>query len=312
MNIFDFNDRKDEYLQAIEELNAEYIAVLESKEYREGQKILNWKKIIRHRQIIKKIKDYFKHIKATAVENNAIDNFSEDIWRSYLHYGNKDIKVVVYSCITGGYDCVKEPLLNLPNIHYVMYTDRRDYRKSETKWEYKMIPSDLTLDNNNINRYIKMHPFELFQSTYDYSIYIDGNVQPISDLSVFSEMIDKRWGIAIHKHRYRNCIYDEALVCEWKGKGNTANMRNQIGRYKKEGFPVHYGLGECTVIATDLHNEIAEKIFDMWWNEYLISSSKRDQLSLPYVLWKLGISTSEICTLGSNLYRNKKIRVYGH
>ena len=51
MNIFDFNDRKDEYLQAIEELNAEYIAVLESKEYREGQKILNWKKIIRHRQI---------------------------------------------------------------------------------------------------------------------------------------------------------------------------------------------------------------------------------------------------------------------
>lgn len=310
------NDKVDKeginpYLQVIEELNCQNMDLIESEEYIEGQKVLNWKRIIKNHQVMKKIGDFFRHKKAQSVEQHAKENFDDTTWKRYLHLGSPDIKVVVYTCITGGYDALKEPLFKGSNTQYVMYTDN-DNKCDDSKWCFYNIPDIGELDKSHINRYIKMHPFELFASDYDFSIYIDGNVQAVSDLSVLPEMLQSEIGFSVHKHRYRDCIYDEEQVCEWKGKGNTQMMRSQMKRYMEEGFPAHFGLGECTVIVTDLRSPTARKIYDKWWEEYLHSGSYRDQLCLPYVIWKLGIKMDKICTLGNNLYRNKKIRVYSH
>lgn len=83
-------------------------------------------------------------------------------------------------------------------------------------------------------------------------------------------------------------------------------------RYYKEGFPQEYGLLECGIIVTDLHNDKAKTIYDEWWNEFMREQSGRDQLSIPYVLWKKGISPSEIGTLGNNLYFEPKFRIVPH
>lgn len=304
---FDVN----QFLHAIEILNSQNMALIESEEYVEGQKILNWKKIVKNHQVIKKFKDFFLHKKAKAVEMDAKENLDEETWKKLLHLGNPEKKVVVYSCVTGDYDEIKEPLIVGNNVKYVMYTDKK-MKFDKSSWNFCEIPEIGMFDNCHINRYLKMHPFELFASEYDYCIYIDGNVQPISDISVLSEMIHEKIGISIHKHRYRDCVYDEEQVCEWKGKGNVEKMRLQVEKYKKYGLPLHFGLGECTVIVTDLKNEIARDIYIKWWDEYLSSGSYRDQLSLPYIIWKMGLKMNDICSLGNNLYRNRKIRVYSH
>ena len=62
------------------------------------------------------------------------------------------------------------------------------------------------LSNTEKNRYFKMHPDKVFKN-YKYSIYIDGNVKVITDLT---EMVNKigSCGLAIHKHGKRDCVYD--------------------------------------------------------------------------------------------------------
>ena len=57
-------DGTNPFLRTIEELNAQYIALTESEEYIEGQKLLNWKRIIKNGQVLTKIGDFFRHRKA--------------------------------------------------------------------------------------------------------------------------------------------------------------------------------------------------------------------------------------------------------
>lgn len=53
-----------------------------------------------------------------------------------------------------------------------------------------------------------MNPHLVF-TDYDYSVYIDGNIQLVGDPSEFVNQLSPL-GIGLHKHRARNCAYDEA------------------------------------------------------------------------------------------------------
>lgn len=308
-------NKDEKLLYALEMMNKELKNVYDSKEYVEGEKILRWKEIIKNHEILSHVSGFFKHRKASKIYDvKETDNISENDWKKYLHFGNENQKVVIYTCITGGYDSPKEPLLKLNNIDYIMFTDRIDKNKlSNSLWKIHEIPEKL-LDYPNIliNRYIKMHPHELFEDEYNLAIYIDGNVQTISDISVFGEMLNKEIGIAAHQHRFRDCIYLEEKTCELKGKGKIEEMRKQIFSYEKQGFPQHYGMIECTVMVTLLESKKAKEIYNQWWDEFLKQGSLRDQLSFPFILWKNNIKISEVGTLGKNLYKNTKIRVYSH
>ena len=69
-------------------------------------------------------------------------------------------------------------------------------------------------------------------------------------------------------------------------------------------------MAECGMIVTDLHNEMALEILKDWFLEVLNTSSLRDQISLPFVLWKKNIKVEEITTLGNNFFQNPKIIVH--
>ena len=55
-----------------------------------------------------------------------------------------------------------------------------------------------------------MHPDVLFED-YNYSIYIDGNIKVIGDLTAYINLISKA-GIAVHRHGKRDCVYEEAKL----------------------------------------------------------------------------------------------------
>ena len=73
-----------------------------------------------------------------------------------------------------------------------------------------------------------------------------------------------------------------------------------------------FGLFECTIIVTDLHNNKGIELLDKWWNEFIKSESMRDQISLPYVIWKNGYSIDDIGNLGYNLKLNPKFKCWDH
>lgn len=301
----------NEYIKKIEQLNLEIINIKSSNEYLKGKRITEILKYLKKVKIIK--------ILQKVIENKKISKFNahgelENDFKLKKMY-NKDYlpKIAVYTCVTGNYDKkILEPFVKVDNIDFYLFTDNIK-RKSEN-WNIKTIPKKIIEKCNNniiINRYLKMHPNELFKD-YDYSIYIDGNVQVISDLTELAYSVNKKIGIAMHKHQFRDCIYDEIEVCKIKNKGNYNEMKKQVEKYSQEGFPKKFGMLEATIIVTDLKSEVAKNFFNDWWNEFISTKSLRDQISLQYVVWKYNFKISDIGVLGNNLYRNPKFRVNIH
>ena len=79
-------------------------------------------------------------------------------------------------------------------------------------------------------------------------------------------------------------------------------------KYEKEGFPHNFGLCEASIIVVDLDNPNSKKLMNDWWNELLNSGSGRDQIALPYVIWKNGMRMDDIGWLGDDLFANPKFR----
>ena len=292
----------------IEELNLETIELKKSKEYLIGKRILTIKKYLKKLQIRKLMRKIIDNKKISKYSHEEVENNYKSVERNT----KVKPKIAVYTCITGNYDKeILEPFIKVENIDFYLFTD--NIKQNSQNWCIRPIPKNIVEKYNNVlkNRYLKMHPYDLFKD-YDYSIYIDGNVRVMSDITELVYSINKKVDIAMHNHQFRDCIYDEVEVCKIKKKGNYKEMKKQIEKYKEEGFPKHFGMLEATIIVADLKSEIGKKFLNDWWKEFISTESFRDQISLQYVVWKNNYKISDFCTLGNNLYRNPKFRVNIH
>jgi len=295
---------RDEYVaKSFEKLEAEYRKIIQGNSFKTKIKKFFSIQFLKNKlnEKIKTFKCRVLNLSEQQVESNNM------VYRTYK--GKK--KIAIYVCVTGKYDEILEPYYIDKNCDYYLFTDQDVKSDIYTILD---IPQDIKRLNNNIliNRYIKMNPHKLFGNEYEYSIYIDGNFQQISDLSAFVNNINDEIGISMHKHSIRNCIYDEAKILKIYKKGNPQYIKNQVEEYKKYGFPTQYGMVEAGVIVTHLKNDIAKKILEEWWEEFLKNNSMRDQLSLPYILWKNNIPIEKMATLGYNVFKNPKIRRVKH
>ena len=225
-----------------------------------------------------------------------------------VYPNSKAKKIVVYSCITGNYDNVIDPLYCNENIDYILFTNNKKIKSS--KWKVVYVESD-KYDNVLFNRYIKMHPFEYLKE-YDYSIYIDGNIKIFTDISCFVEKINNRYGIALSTHSSRIKLSDEAKACKKLKKGNIEEINICLQKYSSLGMPDDYGLLEAPIIVTNLNNEKAKEIFNDWWNEFYNSNTYRDQIHLPFVLWQKKIKIDEIGTISNNIWLDAKLEKVKH
>ena len=160
---------------------------------------------------------------------------------------------------------------------------------------------------------MKFHPYSLFENDYDYAIYIDGNVQLISDITgLYRIAKESPLGIALHLHSERDCVYNEAIWCKINRRGNIKKIEEALSKMKSEGFPEHFGLFEATIIVVDLHNQVGKHIMELWWKEFIKSECGRDQILFPYILWKNNYDIHSIGVLGNNEYFNPKFRIFSH
>lgn len=91
------------------------------------------------------------------------------------------------------------------------------------------------------------------------------------------------------KHPHRNCIYTEMqdiIGLRWVHDYDTIDWYCKL---KKEGFPANYGEFENNTIFR-IHNKNIESVGEEWWHS-LEKLCKRDQFSLMYCIWKVGIKT---------------------
>ena len=205
-------------------------------------------------------------------------------------------RIAVYTCVTGNYDNIREPLVKEECCDYFILSDTP---MTDLKC-FCYLNVDEFMPNSSMspkdkNRYAKMHPDEIFPE-YDYSIYVDGSIQIVRPVSHCISNIGES-GLAIHKHRERDCIYSEGIFLTWLGAVDKDVLINDIRRYMEAGLPRHFGMFECGMIVTDLKNPKAILLYREWYEEYM-AGAKRDQQALIYVLWKNGLTIDVIGNLG--------------
>ena len=220
-------------------------------------------------------------------------------------------RIAIYTSVFGRYDQIFEPQYVPNNCDFYIVTDQEI--DPHSKWKKVSLDSfNETIQHMSHiekNRFFKIKPHLIFPE-YDYSIYIDGNVQVICDLTHLISKIGAA-GIAVHKHRERNCVYEEAKEVLLLNRDTTENVMKHVKHLLETEMPKHFGLFECGVIVRDHRNETCTQLMNRWWDEFS-NFSNRDQLSFAHSLYINRISVSDVGVLGDNVYKNPSFRFYRH
>lgn len=205
---------------------------------------------------------------------------------NYLSTGKQiNGKIAVYTSIFGGYDALLEPMYVSENCDYYAITDL-DIPEGSVwkKLDLSHVDGFDEMDGYHKSKYCKLHPHVLFPE-HDYSIWVDGNVQIVGDLYPLVDRMDDSHVMETFENPIHNCIYTEKNFLIYMDAVNTGTINNQIGVYQKAGFPKKFGMREFTIIVRKHHDEELKSLMGQWW-EHCNTYSMRDQISMPYILWK--------------------------
>lgn len=191
---------------------------------------------------------------------------------------------VIYTSLTGGYDQLIQPKCIFEGFDYICFSN--DFKEKKVGiWDIRPIPFE-SKDKTRLSRFVKLNP-HIALPDYEYSLWMDSNLCVITNelLDIVIPLIEKKTMMASVLHPRFDCIYDDAIKCIWDGRDSYFAIKKQISFLYSQKYPSHNGLYENNLILRKHNEELIIKISEEWWQLYN-SFSKRDQLSLCYVLWK--------------------------
>lgn len=199
-------------------------------------------------------------------------------------------RVVIVTAVFGGRDVPRRvPQIDVDDC--VMFTDRST---SGQGWRVNRVakPKDPRLEA----RRIKTLALDFIQA--DTILWVDGRVavrnQPIRPL-LEAALTDAE--IAAYPHPWRDCAYDEAQECARLHRAPAPALAQQVEAYRTAGLPAHWGLRNTMVLARR-NTPAMRQLGRHWWQE-VQTRTIRDQVSLPFLLWRDGIACP---TMGPDLY----------
>lgn len=199
----------------------------------------------------------------------------------------KKSKIAAYTAITGGYENLVKPLHIDPEIDYFVVTDTPE--KFSPDWATVITSPFVAHRPVRTARYAKTHPHFWFPD-YDYAIWMDANVLPVTSLLPIVERINgNAMDAAFIEHPLRfNCMEEgQALVDA--GLDDREIIEGQMTRYGKIPKIFSVPLIETNLFICRPQLEVTHKFFATWWSE-MNNWSHRDQLSIGYALLESGLS----------------------
>lgn len=215
-------------------------------------------------------------------------------------------RILVYTAVFGGYDRVFPPLRPEPGVDYVVITDDPHLRVRG----WRTVVADVSALGSRPNRHYKMLGHRLL-SGYDVSIWVDGNIRPLGDLVRFARAFqDSGAALGVYRHPLRSTVAAEVEACLQAGKvKDESAVRAEWRAYVEDGFPDADGLIETGVLLKNHHHPDLNEAMELWWALFHRHES-RDQISLPYVLWKTRLPCMH--QVGSFRSPNRHFGIYPH
>jgi O-antigen biosynthesis protein len=205
-------------------------------------------------------------------------------------------RVAIYTAIFGGYDSLRDQPA-CPGVDYVCFTD--DPQLNSSQWTVRLAPSRYQHPRMSA-KWFKMLSHKAL-ADFRYTIWIDGGIQLASNhfADAMLSALDGR-GIALIRHPVRDNILEEAEFSVELPRYRDLPMLGQVAHYRSKGFKDDWGLYAGTIIVRD--NAIRRiRCLNRLWMKANLRWTYKDQLSLPYLLWKLDIEPAVIsCDLWHN------------
>ncbi|MBR2300205.1 MAG: DUF616 domain-containing protein [Alphaproteobacteria bacterium] len=212
----------------------------------------------------------------------------EKIINNYIKNKQKrKSKSVVYTVITNDYDSLeiiqKYQYIN-PDWDYVCYTDNKKYIEQGHVGIWEIRPIVYTkLDPVRNQRWHKLHP-HLLLPDYDESIYIDANIDILSDF-LFKTIRKRNKDFLVPKHFKNKCIYEEYQDILLYKFDTPEIIYKELDFIKEAKMPRNKGFLETNILYRKHNNPKIILMMNQWW-DMVEKYSKRDQLSFTYILWK--------------------------
>lgn len=207
-------------------------------------------------------------------------------------------KFLVLTSITDGKDKLIDPPKVFDNCDYIAFVDKEYDVKV---WEQRPVLKFSSLDKYFNRRNAKTYKIlsALMFPQYEYIIWEDGNHQLKMDPQLIIDEYGADSDILLFKHPDRKCTYEEMqAVSHWQ-LDNRELVEAQFRYYKSLGVPEKLGLYEMSTFIVKTSD--ATKEFQLMWWEQINKFSSRDQISLPFCLWKMG-----------NRLKRKKLKGYAN
>ena len=185
-------------------------------------------------------------------------------------------KTLVYSVNIGGYDRVLPIKERSPFCDYKLFTD--DPNGGAKGWEVILVQKleNQLLQTRQIKLCIHKH-----QPGYDRYVYLDANFEIRRDIYEYVKASFKG-GLMLHAHPTRDCIFQEGKRVLALGMVKKEAVEKQLTSYSMAGMPRRYGLFANGFLVRD-HS--VDKFMETWYEE-LENHTYRDQLSLPFLMFK--------------------------
>jgi len=193
-------------------------------------------------------------------------------------------RVIFYTCVTGGYDNLQDPLAIIPDADYVCLVPRGE-KNNVYSGVWQIVEFDSPVTNQiAASRYPKIMAHEFFPE-YEYSLYIDGNIDIVSQdfYDVIRDKIKSESFFSAPAHPFTKCVYKEAYRIVKADKDHLSNVLKAVRFLKNKKFPRNFGLYENSILLRK-HNDMAVKAVDTMWWKLFQSFPNRDQLTLTFCL----------------------------
>ena len=199
-------------------------------------------------------------------------------------------RIAVYTCVTGKYDKIGFCPSSEEGVDFICLTNRPHGPPAD--WQTRKLQSPPRLGNgHDISRYHKIFPHHVLPE-YRYSVYLDGNIGFTgSFVGAVEKIRSTSVSLAAFRHPDRRSLREESEACHLQRKFDGYDSRRrewQLRAYEDEGMRLDEPIAANYFLVRDRAHPLFDQSMSLWWSQ-LFEFTKRDQLSLAYVLWKTGL-----------------------
>lgn len=218
-------------------------------------------------------------------------------------------RLCIYKCVFGDYDIIVPPRHYAAETDYVVVTENPDL--PTPGWQRRIVKLEGFKSPKHANMFYRAK-YHSELGDYAASLYLDGNIHVLGDLrSLFDSFLQKDVALGLQTHPDRTSVESEIEACiRHKLLRSVPDAQAELDLYRAEGFADDIGFFETNVIFKNHSKPGLEQAMDEWFMAFS-RFVQRDQFSLPYAVWKTGVSYTE-STYGLRSPDPKFISLYPH